>query len=224
MMQPIKTVRQSYEINQKESRQSHISDEKCTFAVEFMCEFGLMKKLLFTVLFCMALVFSFGQTQPMKFLGVGMNSTMSTFVSKMKGKGFVEDVNHTKPNYTVMKGTFAGERVKIEIRSAAKTHLVYCVNVFFNMSTQFTYPDLQDRLSGKYGEIVQEVNNIKEEPIYVKYTTDYSKWQTDVDTVSQAFNTIILSKCSYHSTSPVVITYIDGKNSKVEALEINSDF
>lgn len=224
MMQPIKTVRQSYEINQKESRQSHISDEKCTFAVEFMCEFGLMKKLLFTVLFCMALVFSFGQTQPMKFLGVGMNSTMSTFVSKMKGKGFVEDVNHTKPNYTVMKGTFAGERVKIEIRSAAKTHLVYCVNVFFNMSTQFTYPDLQDRLSGKYGEIVQEVNNIKEEPIYVKYTTDYSKWQTDVDTVNQAFNTIILSKCSYHSTSPVVITYIDGKNSKVEALEINSDF
>lgn len=224
MMQPIKTVRQSYEINQKESRQSHISDEKCTFAVEFMCEFGFMKKILFTVLFCMAVVLSFGQTQPMKFLGVGMNSTMSTFVSKMKGKGFVEDVNHTKPNYTLMKGTFAGERVKIEIRSAAKTHLVYSVNVFFNMSTQFTYADLQDRLSGKYGEIVQEVNNIKEEPIYVKYTTDYSKWQTDVDTVNQAFNTIILSKCSYHSTSPVVITYIDGKNSKVEALEINSDF
>lgn len=224
MIQPIKTVRQSYEINQKESRQSHISDEKCTFAVEFMCEFGLMKKILFTVLFYMALIFSFGQTQPMKFLGVGMNSTMSTFVSKMKGKGFVEDVNHTKPNYTIMKGTFAGERVKIEIRSAAKTHLVYSVNVFFNMSTQFTYADLQDRLSGKYGEIVQEVNKIKEEPIYVKYTTDYSKWQTDVDTVNQAFNTIILSKCSYHSTSPIVITYIDGKNSKVEALEINSDF
>ena len=189
-----------------------------------MCEFGLMKKILFTVLFCMALIFSFGQTQPMKFLGVGMNSTMSTFVSKMKGKGFVEDVNHTKPNYTLMKGTFAGERVKIEIRSAAKTHLVYSVNVFFNMSTQFTYADLQDRLSGKYGEIVREVNKIKEEPIYVKYTTDYSKWQTDVDTVNQAFNTIILSKCSYHSTSPIVITYIDGKNSKVEALEINSDF
>ena len=189
-----------------------------------LCESVFMKKILFTVLFCMALTLSFGQTQPMKFLGVGMNSTMSTFVSKMKGKGFVEDVNHTKPNYTLMKGTFAGERVKIEIRSAAKTHLVYSVNVFFNMSTQFTYEDLQNRLSGKYGAITQEVNNIKEEPIYVKYTTDYSKWQIDTDTVTQGFNTIILSKCSYHSTSPVVITYIDGKNSKVEALEINSDF
>ena len=189
-----------------------------------MCESVYMKKILFTFLFSLALMLGFGQTQSMKFLGVGMNSTMSTFVSKMKGKGFVEDVNHTKPNYTVMKGTFAGERVKIEIRSAAKTHLVYSVNVFFNMSTQFTYADLQNRLSGKYGEITQEVNNIKDEPIFVKYTTDYSKWQTDTDTVTQGFNSIILSKCSYHSTSPVVITYIDGKNSKVETLEVNSDF
>ena len=183
-----------------------------------------MKKIIFTVLFCVALVAGYAQTQPMKFLGVSMNSTMSTFVSKLKGKGFVEDVSHTNPNYTVMKGTFAGERVKVEIRSAAKTHLIYKVDVYFNMSTQFTYPDLQDRLSGKYGEITQEVNNIKGEPVYVKYTSDYSKWQTDTDTLTQGFNTIILSKCSYHSTSPVVISYIDGKNSKVEALEVNSDF
>ena len=123
-----------------------------------------------------------------------------------------------------MKGTFAGERVKVEIRSAAKTHLIYKVDVFFNMSTQFTYPDLQGRLSGKYGEMAQEVNEIKDEPIYVKYTTDYSRWLVNTDTLTQESNTIILSKCSYHSTSPVVITYIDGKNSKVEALEVNSDF
>ena len=102
-----------------------------------------MKKILFTALFSLVLCISFAQTQPMKFLGIGMNSTMSTFVSKLKGKGFVEDVNHAKPNYTVMKGTFAGERVKLEIRSAAKTHLIYKVDVYFNMSTQFTYPDLQ---------------------------------------------------------------------------------
>ena len=110
------------------------------------------------------------------------------------------------------------------VRSAAKTHLVYKVDVFFSLSTQFTYPDLQGRLSDKYGEITQEVNKIKDEPVYVKYTSDYSKWQTDTDTVTQACNTVILSKCSYHSTSPVVISYIDGKNSKVETLEVNSDF
>lgn len=184
----------------------------------------IMKKILITLLYIIAFSVGYSQTQPMRFLGIGMNSTMSTFISKLKGKGFVEDVNHAKPNYTVMKGTFAGERVKLEIRSAAKTHLIYKVDVYFNMSTQFTYPDLQERLSGKYGEIAQEVNNIREEPIYVKYTTDYSKWQTDTDTLTQGFNTIILSKCSYHSTSPVVISYIDGKNSKVEALEVNSDF
>ena len=183
-----------------------------------------MKKILTTFLLIIAVAFCSAQMQPMKFLGIGMNSTMSTFVSKLKGKGFVEDVNHTKPNYTVMKGTFAGERVKLEIRSAAKTHLVYKVDVFFSLSTQFTYPDLQGRLSDKYGGITQEVNNIKDEPVYVKYTSDYSKWQTDTDTTTQMSNTIILSKCSYHSTSPVVISYIDGKNSKVESLEVNSDF
>ena len=183
-----------------------------------------MKKIIITFFYVFAVAIGYAQTQPMKFLGISMNSTMSTFVSKLKGKGFVEDVNHAKPNYTVMKGTFAGERVKLEIRSAAKTHLIYKVDVYFNMSTQFTYPDLQELLSGKYGEIAQEVNNIKEEPIFVKYTTDYSKWQTDTDTLTQGFNTIILSKCSYHSTSPVVISSIDGKNSKVEMLDVNSDF
>lgn len=183
-----------------------------------------MRKILSTALFCIALIVSNAQTQPMRFLGISLNSTMSTFVSKLKGKGFVEEVNRSKPNYTVMKGTFAGERVKLEIRSAAKTHLIYKVDVFFTMSSQFTYPDLKGRLSDKYGEVAQEVNNIKEEPVYVKYTTDYSQWRTDTDTVTQAYNTIILSKCSYNSTSPFVITYIDGKNSKVETLEVNSDF
>ena len=74
-----------------------------------------MKKIFSLLFLILAVLVGNAQTQPMKFLGIGMNSTMSTFVSKLKGKGFVEDVSHTKPNYTVMKGTFAGERVKLEI-------------------------------------------------------------------------------------------------------------
>lgn len=183
-----------------------------------------MRRIIATIVFCISLIVSNAQTQPMKFMGIGMNSTLSTFVSKLKGKGFTEDVNHSKPNFTVMKGVFAGERVKIEVRSAAKTHLVYSVNVYFNLSTQFTYADLQNRLSDKYGTEYQEFNKLKEEHVMVKYTTDYTKWQVDVDTLTQAHNSVILSKCSYNSTSPVVITYMDGKNSKVEALEVNSDF
>lgn len=183
-----------------------------------------MKKIWLTLFMTMAMVVCFAQTQPMKFMGIGMNSTLSTFISKLKGKGFTEDVSHSKPNFTVMKGVFAGERVKIEVRSAAKTHLVYNVNVFFNLSTQFTYADLQNRLSDKYGSEFQEVNKLKEELYMVKYTTDYSKWQVNVDTLTQAHNAVILSKCSYNSTSPIVISYIDGKNAKVEDLEINSDF
>ena len=183
-----------------------------------------MKKILFTLFLSASMIVGFGQTQPMKFMGIGMNSTLSTFVSKLKGKGFTEDVNHCKPNLTVMKGVFAGERVKLEVRSSAKTHLVYSVNVYFNLSTQFTYADLQGRLANKYGTEYQEVNNLKEEQFIVKYTTDYTKWVMDVDTLTQDHNTVILSKCSYNSTAPVVITYMDGKNSKVEMLDVNSDF
>ncbi|MBR4136527.1 MAG: hypothetical protein IKU03_09010 [Bacteroidales bacterium] len=183
-----------------------------------------MKRILLSILCCVLLSSCFAQAKPMRFMGIGMNSTLSTFVSKLKGKGFTEDVNHNKPNLVVMKGVFAGERVKLEVRSAAKTHLVYSVNVFFNVSTQFTYEELQKRLTDKYGEAVLEVNDIKNEPVFVKYTTDYTQWQLDTDTVTNAYNAIVLSKCSYHSTSPVTITYLDGKNSKVEALEVNSDF
>jgi len=166
----------------------------------------------------------FAQTKPMKFMGIGMNSTLNTFTNKLKGKGFVQDESHNKPNLIIMKGVFAGERVKLEIHSAAKTHLVYKVNVLFNVSTQFTYEDLKQRLTDKYGEISLEKNKIKDEPVFIKYTTDYTQWKMDTDTVTNNFNAIILSKCSYHSTTPLTITYMDGKNSKIEALEVNSDF
>lgn len=194
------------------------------FCILFILVNDIMKKTLLTFICFMLILTGFGQTKPMKFMGVGMNSTLSTFVSKLKGKGFTEDVNHNKPNLVVMKGVFAGERVKLEVRSAAKTHLIYNVSVFFNMSTQFTYEDLQQRLTEKYGEPALELNKIKDEPVFVKYSTDYTQWKLDMDTTTNTFNAIVLSKCSYHSTSPLIITYLDGKNSKVEALEVNSDF
>lgn len=184
-----------------------------------------MKRTIISILIALFALGLRAQTQPMKFMGIAMNSTQSTFVSKLKGKGFVEDVSHSKPNLVVMKGLFAGERVKIEVRCAAKTHLVYGVYVYFNMSTRFTYDDLRSRLSGKYGENFEETVGLKNDDFaYVKYTTDYTQWFTDKDEESGAHNTIVLSKCSYHSTSPYVISYIDGKNSKVEMLEVNSDF
>lgn len=184
-----------------------------------------MKKLLLASFILLSVFALNAQTQPMKFMGIGMNSTMSTFVSKLKGKGFTEDVSHSKPNMIVMKGVFAGEKVKIEIRCAAKTHLVYGVYVYFNMSTRFNYQDLKNRLNDKYGQFSNEINNLKDnDESYVKYTTDYSQWFVDRDEETGNHNTIVLSKCSYHSTSPYIITYLDGKNSKIEMMEVNSDF
>ncbi len=183
----------------------------------------MKKGILTIILFCFAAL-CLAQTQPMRFMGINMNSTITTFMSKLKGKGFVVDTQHSKPNILVMKGMFAGERVKLEVHSAAKTHMVSTVNVLFNLGTQFTYADVQNRLTDKYGKMVKEVNKIKDEPVFIKYTTDYSLWHLNVDTLTNEHNAIILSKCGYQSNSPLTISYRDGKNSKVENNEINSDF
>lgn len=183
-----------------------------------------MKKILLLTLFCFTLITMQAQTEPMRFMGISMNSTITTFMSKLKGKGFVEDPTHSKPNMVVMKGAFAGEKVKLEIHSAAKTHMVSTVNVLFNLGTQFTYADVLNRLTSKYGNRIKEVTKIKDEPVFIKYTTDYSLWHLNVDTVTNMHNSIILSKCGYQSNSPLTISYRDGKNSQAENLEINSDF
>lgn len=164
------------------------------------------------------------QSQHMKFMGIDLNSTMTTFVNKLKGKGFTQDMNGSHDNIVVMKGLFAGEKVKVEVRGAAKTHLVCSVNVCFNLSSRYTYESLRDQLKDKYGNEYQEFNKVKEDAGFVQYTTDYVLWNTDKDPENGASNKVVLSKCSYRGTSPFVISYIDSRNSAIDLQEIKSDF
>lgn len=183
-----------------------------------------MKKLIVLFAFLCAAFLGNAQSQHMKFLGVDLNCTMTTFVSKLKGKGFVQDMNGSHDNTVIMKGMFAGEKVKLEIRASSKTHLICSVAVCFNMSTRYTYEVLKKELQDKYGADAQEFNKLKEEDVYTSYVTDYVKWNTDRDTITDACNVVVLSKCSYRGSSPYVISYIDTKNSIIDAQEIKSDF
>lgn len=160
----------------------------------------------------------------MKFLGIDLNCTMTTFVNKLKGKGFVQDMNTSHDNTVVMKGMFAGEKVKVEIKGAAKTHLICSVYVCFNLSTRYTYEALKNQLKDKYGEEYQEFNKIKEDEGFVQYSTDYIIWNTDKDPDNGNCNRVVLSKCSYRGSSPFVISYIDSRNSIIDLQEIKSDF
>lgn len=181
-----------------------------------------MKKLIL-LWFLMAVVAVLpAQTQHMKFMGIDLNCTQSTFISKLKGKGFVEDNSGSHENRIFMKGTFAGEKVKLEIRSASKSHLVHSVFVCFNLSTSYSYDALKAQLS-KYGEYT-EVRNVKEDDGVVKYVTDYARWDTDTDPETGNFNSIVLYKCSYRSTSPFVIAYLDRRNALLDVKEVSSDF
>ncbi|MBO4504573.1 MAG: hypothetical protein J5730_07170 [Bacteroidales bacterium] len=183
-----------------------------------------MKKLILSTVLLLMFCVGFAQTQPMKFMGISLNCTMSTFTSKLKGKGFVPEANGSRDNFMVMKGLFAGEKVRLEVTCAAKTHMVSSVFVCFNRSTSYTYESLKKMLSEKYGSDYQEYTGLKEEGGYVKYVTDYAEWKNATDTVTGDCNRVVLSKCSYRSTSSYVISYLDGKNSKTEAAEKFSDF
>lgn len=183
-----------------------------------------MKKCTLVIAFLATFAFCSAQSQPMKFMGISLNCTQSTFVSKVKGKGFVEDPTRSHDNISVLKGMFAGERVSIQARAAAKTHMMCYVNVNFTRSTSYTYETLKGKLQDKYGTNYKEFKNVKDGEGYVKYATDYIVWETDPDEITGETNRIVLTKCNYNGSSPYVISYIDNKNSKVDTIEINSDF
>ena len=119
---------------------------------------------------------------------------------------------------------FAGEKVKVQAHCATKTHLICNVNVCFFMSTRYTYEKLKSELTEKYGDKYVEAHKVEENKGYVPYVTDYCQWFVDQDTLTGKSNTIILSKCDYRSSAPLVISYIDAKNSHIDTLEIKSDF
>lgn len=183
-----------------------------------------MKKVLMLLAFVSVFLLAPAQTQPMKFLGISMNCTMNTFVNKLKGKGFELETNHNAPNTSFMRGTFAGERVKIEIRAASQTHLVYIVVVNFNRSTNYTYAKLKETLADKYGADYKEYNGLKEEEKYAKFVTDYMVWHLNKAEDSDVVNWLVLSNCSYRANFPLVISYIDGKNAIIDIQEVESDF
>lgn len=183
-----------------------------------------MKKCTLVIAFLATFAFCSAQSQPMKFMGITLNCTQSTFVSKVKGKGFVEDATRSHDNISVLKGMFAGERVTIQARAAAKTHMICYVYVCFNRSTTYTYEILKGKLQDKYGTNYKEYKNVKDGEGYVRYATDYIVWETDPDEITGETNRIVLTKCNYNGSSPYVISYIDNKNSKVDTIEINSDF
>ena len=102
------------------------------------------------------------------------------------------------------------------------------VELFYMRCSLVPYPLMmkiqKGKLQDKYGTNYKEYKNVKDGEGYVRYATDYIVWETDPDEITGETNRIVLTKCNYNGSSPFVISYIDSKNSKVDTIEINSDF
>jgi len=87
-----------------------------------------MKKLLSLFVAFALSVGLMAQSQHMKFLGIPLNGTISTFHHKLVAKGYKHDVESSKivsVNDRVFTGTFFGENANVHVYYNPKTKIVY---------------------------------------------------------------------------------------------------
>lgn len=119
-----------------------------------------MRKLLFVFVLSFTFVVSNAQTEDMKFSGIPMNQTYSSFVDALKQKGFTDNVKQLVwdfPGYKFI--TLAGkfwqfDDCEIRVKYSATTDSIASVAVrkqFFSIWYKKVF-ELMDNLDLKYGE------------------------------------------------------------------------
>lgn len=102
------------------------------------------------------------------FMNIPINGTLSSFVSKLKAKGFKLQGQNEKTS--ILSGRFAGESATISVMSTAKTHTVYVVCVTMGECSSWKmlkndYFKYKKMYTSKYGKPKMEDENFKE-PYY----------------------------------------------------------
>lgn len=86
-----------------------------------------MRKLI-TCLLCMMALFTQAQTEHLKFMGIPLNGTISTFQAKLQAKGIrydAEGSRQLKVGCRSFKGSFSGEKADFYVYYNEKTKVVY---------------------------------------------------------------------------------------------------
>lgn len=120
-----------------------------------------MKKIIFLMMVSFIMLTSFAQTESphLTFKGVPIDGTYSSFVTKLKQKGFKQDL---KDPYLLL-GDFAGySDCKIVVTYNKDKNIVYGVGVIFEDTDSWqilysNYTNLKRMLTIKYGEPNREV-------------------------------------------------------------------
>ena len=188
----------------------------------------IMKRILFSIMVSLLSLTSFAQTQSphMTFKGVPIDGTYNSFVTKLKQKGFKQDLSDRR----VLKGSFAGySDCNIIPQYDTDKDLVYGVGVIFqetnSWQTLYTnYSSLKRMLTIKYGEPLSEIEEFQH-----PYSADDDNSKIyEVKMGRSNFNTLFANEkgqihlkiCEVeHLICYVMLIYVDNQNMEI----INGD-
>lgn len=124
-----------------------------------------MKKIILSLMVALMTLTSFAQTESphLTFKGVPIDGNYNSFVTKLKQKGFKQDLSDRR----MFRGTFAGySDCKIVAQYDTDKDLVYGVGVIFQDTNSWqilytNYSSLKKMLTVKYGEPFSEIEEFQ---------------------------------------------------------------
>ena len=124
-----------------------------------------MKNVIFSLLVSLITLTTFAQSKSphLLFKGIPIDGTYNSFVTKLKQKGYKQDLS----DYRILTGSFAGfSDCKIVVQCDTDKDLVYGVGVIFQATNSWqllynSYLNLKKMLKVKYGEPSSEVEEFQ---------------------------------------------------------------
>ncbi len=158
----------------------------------------------------------------MEFKGTSLNGTLSSFVQKMKVKGYKTIL--TQDNAVVMEGEFVGKNANIFIYATPKSKIVWKIAVNLEevvswSSLKSDYYKLKESYTKKYGKPLHSFEKF-DDPYYEGDGYELQALKLEKCTYISYFETPEgLISVGMTSTSSIVICYEDGINVKIASKE-----
>lgn len=186
-------------------------------------------KRLFFILFAVLLTASVMADGHMKFKGIEIDGKLPVVVKQLEEKGYVK-VSEDK-EYVALYGTFTGQNAVIGVYATPISKTVSRIAVIYPESGESwmilsgQYEGLKDRLTNKYGEPSEVIENFE----YPYSPTEYplQAFQLEKATYKTRFITenggVTLSIIHYQMTTAVCLIYWDKTNEDKLSAEMEDE-
>lgn len=178
-----------------------------------------MQKNLLALLFLLfTTVLGVNAQEHMKFMGIPIDGTLSSFGTKLSEKGFVK--KNADDGILSFKGKFTGKDVDVLLLGTEETLTVWKVVVLFDKETSWSsiksiFNDYKDMFKGKYGEPSNDFHFFSK-PYYEGDGYEMQALRMDKCTYSTFWNTLQGSiNLDMNKRGYITIAYEDKANSVI---------